>query len=300
MATRKITGGIVVGVATLSLLAAGLDTAVSAPHARSVIAPTPTLKVKIAQGHFGLHGPMTLQAGRVNLSLTVKGKEAEIQVVRFSKHYGFKRYVKDFGIFFGGQGQNGESNKGLAALRRLVHNTKFFGGLDAAHGATAIGSIYLPRGGTYVIYNDTAGSDPHKLKVTGPVARRATPKSSGTIKTTSAKRFAGAKTAAAHGVVTFSNVSSGAGRSPHFLVLQHVKKGTTRKDVEMALMSDSNDQPSWALPEMMQTDVVGPGQSMTFNTDLPKGQYVELCFFPDLQTGVPHAFMGMIGMINLK
>jgi hypothetical protein len=33
---------------------------------------------------------------------------------------------------------------------------------------------------------------------------------------------------------------------------------------------------------------------------LPKGEYVEVCFFPDPKTGMPHAYMGMIGTVTLK
>jgi hypothetical protein len=301
MARLKTTSGVAVAVATVSLLATGLGTAASAPHARGVLASTPTLKVTIAHGKLRLHGPTTFQAGRVNLSLTVKGKDSETQVVRFDAGYGFKKYIRDFQTYAKGQGKNGESKAGLKALNHLAHSTKFFGGLDAAHGATATGSIYLPRGGTYVIYNDSQGSDPHKLKVTGPAVKRATPKSSGVVRATSAKRFRNTATGAAHGTLVFKNISSGKGASPHFLVLQHVKKGTTRKQVETALMADSNaPPPPFILDGSAETDVIGPGQSMTLDTNLPKGEYVTLCFFPDLQTGIPHAFMGMIGMIRLK
>lgn len=293
-------GGIVVVVATASLLAAGLGTAASAPHAGAKLASTPMLKVKLAHGKLTLNGPRTFHAGRVNVSLTVKGNQAQAQVVSFAKGYGFKRYIKDFQTFVQGGHGPSESKAGLAALNHLVDKTKFFGGFTAAKGSTMTGTIVLPTAGTYVIYDDTTGSDPHKLNVTGPEVKRVSPDSSGTIKATSAKRFRGATTAAAHGTITYKNVSSGKQASPHFLELQHVKKGTTRKDVEMALMSNSNSQPSWVLKGELQTDVIGPGQSMTFNTHLPKGEYVELCFFPDLQTGIPHAFMGMIGTITLN
>jgi hypothetical protein len=296
---RKVTTAATVAVATGSLLAAGLGTAASAPRAAAKLAPTPTLKVKMAHGKFIVHGPTAFRAGRVNLSLTVKGKDGAAQVVRFADGYGFKRFSHDIGVVAQGGGET-ESKAGLKALNRVVNHTTFIGGLQTGHGATGTGSIVFPRGGTYVIYNDTAGSDPHKLTVTGPAVKRAAPNSTGVVKTTSAKRFRNTATGPAKGTLTFRNVSSGKGASPHFLVLQHVKKGTTRKDVETALMSDSGGPPSFGLDGEMDTDVIGPGQAMTLNTDLPKGRYVTLCFFPDLKTGIPHAFMGMIGFIRLK
>jgi hypothetical protein len=50
----------------------------------------------------------------------------------------------------------------------------------------------------------------------------------------------------------------------------------------------------------MQTGTLSPGRSMTVDYDLPPGQYVVMCFFPDPEMGgVPHALMGMLEMIHL-
>ena len=39
---------------------------------------------------------------------------------------------------------------------------------------------------------------------------------------------------------------------------------------------------------------------MTVDYDLPAGQYVIMCFFPDPHMGgMPHALMGMLRMIHL-
>ena len=39
---------------------------------------------------------------------------------------------------------------------------------------------------------------------------------------------------------------------------------------------------------------------MTVDYDLPPGQYVVMCFFPDPKMdGMPHALMGMLEMIHL-
>ena len=301
MARRNASSRVVVAVvATASLFAVGLGTASSAPHVARTLATTPTLKVRISHGKFTLHGPRSFQAGRVDLSLTARGKESEIEVAQFAKGYGFKGYIRNFKKYAHGQTQNGESKAGLAALNHLVDNTTFFGGLDSPRGKTTTGSILLPTAGTYVIFNDSAGRSPHKLTVTGPAVKRAAPKSSGTIKANSRKRFGGAVTASANGTLTYRNVSKGSGSSPHFLVLQHVAKGTTRRQVFDALMSSSNSKPAFARAGSLSIDVISPGHSMTFDTHLPKGEYAEMCFFPDLQTGVPHAFMGMVGIITLK
>jgi hypothetical protein len=33
---------------------------------------------------------------------------------------------------------------------------------------------------------------------------------------------------------------------------------------------------------------------------LPAGDYAEMCFFPDLKTGMPHAMMGMVRIVHLS
>jgi len=50
----------------------------------------------------------------------------------------------------------------------------------------------------------------------------------------------------------------------------------------------------------VDTDVLSPGQSQTLTYTLPKGTYAEMCFFPDLKTGMPHAAMGMVRIVHLK
>ena len=51
----------------------------------------------------------------------------------------------------------------------------------------------------------------------------------------------------------------------------------------------------------MDSGVVSPGHSATFKYNLPKGNYVMLCFWPDASMGgMPHAFMGMHRPITLK
>ncbi len=103
------------------------------------------------------------------------------------------------------------------------------------------------------------------------------------------ERFGGAVTLPASGTITFRNRSTTA---PHFLSLQHVKEGTTRGQV---LASFSTGNTSYALSGDANTDAVSPGQAMTLTYHVPKGEYVEVCFFPDLKTGIPHAIMAWSG-----
>ena len=87
---------------------------------------------------------------------------------------------------------------------------------------------------------------------------------------------------------------------PHFVVLQQVKEGTTTDQVLEYLQSGEEAPPAFGLPASFETGSVSPGRSLTANYDLPAGQYVVMCFFPDPKMGgMPHALMGMLEMIHL-
>jgi hypothetical protein len=290
----------VAAIAAVGLVGAGAGAAVGASGAHASLAPTPHLQVTMTKTKFTIAGPTTFKAGRVALSLTSTGKEHEVSVASLKKGYTFHDVRADLTAFGTkqGTGKNGSTPKSaLKHLDRVVSNVNFYGGLDAVAGQTIRGTVVLPKPGTYIIVNDSGNlpSAPHKFIVTGPAVKRADPGATATVTALTARRFGGAKTLPAKGTITFKNKST---ESPHFLALLHVKTGTTKADVLTALQS--NGPPSFALPGQAGTDVVGEGQSQTLTYNLPKGEYVELCFFPDPKTGMPHAFMGMIGIVTLS
>ncbi len=90
---------------------------------------------------------------------------------------------------------------------------------------------------------------------------------------------------------------------PHFVILQQVAEGTTTDTGAASICRPRRGQtppPAWALQAGMETGSLSPGRSMTVDYDLPAGQYVVMCFFPDPQMGgMPHALMGMLEMIHL-
>jgi hypothetical protein len=285
-------------VAAVGLVGSGAGAAVSAPHAHASIASTPQFKIVASKKHFKVSGPKTFQAGRVAVSLRSKGIEGEVEFVSFKQGYSFPKLKRDLVAFFSSEGPNGPSKAGLRALNRAVKKTTLYGGLDVAPGTTLSGTVVLPKAGTYYLYNDSGvPADPRKLKVTGPAAHRASPHPTATVKAVTGKRFRGATKLPAKGTITFKNAATD---SPHFLNLQHVKNGTTRKQVLKFLRSGAQGNPSFGLRGGANTDVVGEGRAMTLSYSLPKGEYVEMCFFPDLQTGMPHALMGMVRVVHLK
>jgi hypothetical protein len=84
-----------------------------------------------------------------------------------------------------------------------------------------------------------------------------------------------------------------------------LKKGMTYQDFKKWFASSMDGPPSGPSPVNfgigMDSGVLSPGHSATFKYNLPKGDYVMLCFWPDASMGgMPHAFMGMTRGITLK
>jgi hypothetical protein len=283
---------------TCALVAGGGAAASGSPQHHHATKPTPKLSVTMSKKKFLVSGPHTFQAGWVKISLKAVGGDFTLQLASFKKGYTFADLRADLTTFGMGQGQTGESKAGLVALNHAVNHTTLLGGLDADSSSIG-GSFYLPKAGKYYLYDDSGNlpARPRTITVTGPVAKRAAPTFSATVTATNVKRFGGATTIPAKGTLRFKNVST---NSPHMLILIHVKVGTTRKDVLDFIDSGANSNPTWGLPGGADTDLLGPGLAQTLTYSMPKGQYAELCFFPDLKTGMPHAAMGMIRMVTAK
>ena len=103
------------------------------------------------------------------------------------------------------------------------------------------------------------------------------------------------------GLLTFKNAAS----NNHFIEMGKLKKGYTYKDFKKWFASAQQGPPQGPSPVNFDiglgSGVVSPGYSATFNYNLPKGDYVMLCFWPDASMGgMPHAFMGMHRVITLK
>jgi plastocyanin len=293
--------------ATGALLAAGGGIALGAAHTshvRAALIPTPKYTVTVTGQHnapstMTVSGPHTISAGRIALKLKAVHGEQAIEVIRIKPGYSYKQARHDFNEFAASFASNsGPTKAELRALRRVVHGVVFMGGLDSGSFKTARGTLVLAKPGHYLLVNDENGPAPHpfKIKVTAKVGNRAAPHSSAFVKAITAKRFRGARVLPAKGTITFHNAST---QSPHFLVLQHVAKGTTRREIIKSFNSPSSGPPPFARPENADTDVVGMGHTMTLTYNLPPGTYAEMCFFPDLQTGMPHAAMGMVRIVHL-
>jgi len=261
-------------------------------------AVSPTLHARISPTAFKLTGDRSFTSNRVTVTLHAVKKERELEIVKFKHGYTLAQARQDI-RYYGQHGgfQGKPTHEAIRRIDRIVRNVGFFGGIDADAGQTSTQTIVLPPG-KYTFLDDSGNlpKRPRIVHVSGPAAVAApAPVSSATVTMKTDRRFGGSRNLPASGTITVVNRST---TSPHFLVLQHVKNGTTRKQVRQGIQS--NSAPSWLRKGSGGTDVLSKGKSQTLTYSLPKGTYAEICFFPDPKTGIPHAFMGMIRIVHLS
>jgi hypothetical protein len=283
------------GITTGAVAAPGAAHTHARPHAA---AAATALHATIHKQKFTLKGPRHFGATRVSVTLHSVGAEHELAIASFKKGYSFKKLVADI-LYFGTHAKKDGSptKKAIKHLDRAVAKSHLWGGIDAQAGKHVKQTVVLPKG-KYTIYDDSGNlpASPKTLTVTGATHHTKSPKTSGLVfMKKNADRFGGSKTLPAKGTIKVVNHNVS---SPHFLVLLHVKNGTTRKQIINALQSPN--PPTFVLPGGTGTDVLSSGQAQTLTYSIPKGEYGELCFFPDPVTGIPHALMGMVRIVHVK
>lgn len=250
-------------------------------------AATPHVTATLTKKTIRMSGVDGLRAGRVHLS--VKGKGI-VELAMFAKGYDAADFAADVNKF-------GAKND-IKALKRALKNTQILGGLPGG----GSGTVVLPKPGSYTPFSlgDRGVVIGKAIEVRGPVRKGGTPKTDGTIIAKNGPSWGGASTLPAKGSFALKNKRNTG--VPHFVALQQVAEGTTTDQVlEFLQSSDENaPPPAFLLAGSLETGSVSPGRSMTVDYDLPPGQYVVMCFFPDPKMGgMPHALMGMLEMIHL-
>ena len=265
------------------LLAPSGATASSAPTTSR--AATPQITATLSKKSIKVTGADNLRPGRVRMS--VKGNGI-VELVRFKRGYDAADFTADINAF-------GAKND-IKALKHALANAQILGGFEGG----GSGTIVLPTAGSYTPFSignrGLVLGDP--IRVRGEKRSSKAPRVDGRILATTGPAWGGSSTLPASGRFLFKN--KGDTGVPHFVVLQQVAEGTTTDQVLEYLQSGDEAPPSFGLPASMETGSLSPGKSMTVNYDLPAGQYVIMCFFPDPKMGgMPHALMGMLRMIHL-
>jgi hypothetical protein len=280
--------GVVAVVSSAAIAAAPLLVAPSGANASAERvtsqAAMPHLKATLTKKTIRLTGGKGLRAGRVKLSVAGRGT---VEFVMFKAGYDVADFTRDVNKF----GAKGDAK----ALKRALANTEILGGL--AGGGT--GTIVFPKAGAYtpISLGQRGVVTGKTLVVRGPARSTKAPRTDGSIIGKNGPAWGGSSHLPMKGRLLFKNRAD----EPHFVVMQQVVEGTTTDQVLEYLQSgEEGPPPSWALQAGMETGTLSPGRSMTVDYDLPAGQYVIMCFFPDPEMGgMPHALMGMLEMIHL-
>jgi hypothetical protein len=278
------------GAGTLPADASAPATAAKTTTARAAAPPKLVFAISKSGAVKLTHGPSTFRPGRVAFTVKSKSHSATLGFAHLDKDYSFKHFRSDLGKMAKGD---------MSGLKNAIRHTDFYGGYSVTPDGTMSGTVVLPKRGTYTLYNFGGKLPEQALTLTakGKPQKRTAPKSDGTIKALDGARWGGSSTLPHRGTLTFRNAATD---SPHFLNLVQVKPGTTKKDIDDYFQSGSQDPPDFMIADAGSTEVVSPGQSMTWDYNLPAGTYATLCWFPDPKTGMPHAMMGMTRVIELN
>ena len=190
----------------------------------------------------------------------------------------------------------------VQAIKRFEANVTLLGGVTVTKEKAGKAVVDLPAGDYWAL--DVNTNDPDKFFAftvagadTGNVAPEADAKLKAIQDTTWARN---PESIPNKGLMTFKNAAS----QNHFIIMAKLKKGATYKDFKTWFASSMKGPPGPSPVNFeigMDSAVVSPGHSATFTYNLPKGNYVMLCFWPDASMGgMPHAFMGMHRPITLK
>lgn len=290
MQVRKRLRGVVAIVSATALASTPLLVSPTGAHASASAATSqaavPHVTATLTKKTITLKGGKGLRAGRVKLSVQGKGI---VEFAMFKSGYDAADFAADVNTF-------GAKND-VKALKRALANTQILGGL--AGGGS--GTIVLPKAGSYtpISIGERGVVFGKPLVVTGPARSTSAPRTDGSIIAKNGPAWGGASHLPMKGRFLFKN--KGNTGVPHFVALQQVAEGTTTDQVLEFLQSETEGPPpAWLLPGSLETGTLSPGRSMTVDYDLPAGQYVVLCFFPDPKMGgMPHSLMGMMEMIHL-
>jgi hypothetical protein len=240
--------------------------------------------------------PTTIQPGVNTFKVTTANKRgSSFQLVQAAAGYSPADAARDI--------DKGLDGGNVQAIKRFEANVTLLGGMGVTKEKPNKLVVDLPVGDYWAL--DVNTNDPDKFfafTVAGADTGNVMPEADATLRavqdTTWAKNPASIPN---KGLLTFKNKAS----QNHFIIMAKLKKGMTYQDFKKWFASSMDGPPSGPsrvnFDIGMDSGVLSPGHSARFKYNLPKGDYVMLCFWPDASMGgMPHAFMGMTRGITLK
>jgi hypothetical protein len=258
--------------------------------------------------------PSELEAGRYVLSVTNSSSSEEDAGVGFvqapegmtaAELIGFMASLSATPEAADGEAAPAEEEGGTGAPS-WYYETEIAGGVYAPAGETAYAVIDLSAG-EWMLWGDLpeATQAPVPVIVTGEApADQPTPAADVTIAMQEMSFSVDGSLTAGPQTIALTN----AGQQPHFLLMIGVPEGTTPEDflaLSAAFAGDPTASPPAGLSfEELTTGIestdLSSGGTVWLHADLAAGTYVLACFFPDQETGAPHAFLGMVDVVTVS
>jgi hypothetical protein len=285
-------------LAAVALTATPVITTAATPVATAGAAGLPAPPViKVVMGNTA--ADMTVdtvnprQAGRVTFEVTTTtDEERDFQIARIPSSVSLDQVVD-----LVERGLETDGPPDLNALRTFNRVVTLLGGVNALPGLTASVTLTLAPGVYYLV--DTTNSAREAL----PVAKRLEVR--GPIAPTAFAASAIVTFAPGHRFVTTHLPADGTilvrnrDDEPHFMFLEPVASNATNSLIQSifdrVIAGDESafEQFPGRDGPATGTGIISPGYQTAFTYHLTPGLYDMACFWPDAETGMPHAFMGM-------
>lgn len=269
---------VVAGVA--AALAGGVTVGATASGASAAARPTVTYQV-YKNGAVG-NGPWAIRPGVAKINIIGKGDL--FQLVRSRKGAGEKALVRD----------NTTLNKGNPVPAEL--DFQLMGGTTPGH------SFWLHLvPGTYYAFNPNTNLTYAKIKkiIVRNAEWNAPVPAAATITAVGSRSWSSVPASIPRqGVFRFANKA----KQSHFVDLIRMRPGKTKADIAKAIKGQET------FPQVFYTGkgddissgAISPGRTMLQTYSGKAGTWGLLCFYPDRKTGMPHAFMGMWNLLEMK
>jgi hypothetical protein len=254
-------------------------------------AEAPTVRVWISKYH-NITMPTQLRPG-VHRFVVRSAKQSSFQLVKPHAGYTKRDVARDVATMF-------EKPK---ALRHFERNVELLGGVSSHPGAPGIMWVRVPRGRYWVVDTMPEKLLPRKIRdltsagvrLPGVLPGQPTLRAINEVDWTPHP-----KSIPGSGRVVLRNNSV----DNHFFSMARLAPGKTVDDfaawVEDAKNGGSSPPPL-SFDTGLDTGVVGPGRAMSLKYDLPSGNYVLMCWWPDADMGnMPHVFMGMYRGLRVR
>jgi hypothetical protein len=271
-------------VAALGAAVAGSLVA-AAPATAAAAQKVPVVAVHISSSAIHLSTGNHLHSGRILFRVYTGKGDHTLQIARLHQGYSLQQAGSDLGKAFQGN---------VPAIRRVDHNITFRGGAETRPHHPGSVAIRLPAG--RFLFTDQNSNAVTFVTVTGDrFPRRAGVPHQSEITLFTYGFGTTPASIPATGWTKIGNQSD----QPHFVVFNRVKQGTTPAMVRRYFKSGSQANPPWGLRANYGSGVLSPNYSQVMHYSLPRGEYLMACWWPDDDTGMPHAYMGMWKLIQL-